>query len=288
MKLFQSCLTGLSLAAVAASSAFATTTVVVNDFNPLIPLTTTDAWYSSDVRTGGTASIVNLAGLGGNLETAQPLPTGAALLTTDATNGSKAQVSTYFDYGLASNVLASIDLGYSYFKASVIGSTNLAAAPSIKLTLSNPNGTGSGANDSYGTLVYEPYYNPSNPLVGSWQNVSISSTSGKWWWDGGFGVASQAGGGYGTNKTLSSWLTTFQSGGDANDFSGAHVIALSVGIGTYNQNQQDYFDAVHIRTGNVDKTYNFQTASVPDFAGSFSLLALSLFSIVCYGRRRKA
>jgi hypothetical protein len=79
--------------------------VVVTEFKtpgPIVP----DSWYSADVKPGGTATIRDLTGLGGNLQSAQPLPSGAARLTTDSTNAAKAEVATYADFGLANVVLS--------------------------------------------------------------------------------------------------------------------------------------------------------------------------------------
>ena len=72
---------------------------VVNSFAPYTDTPTNGVWYEADVRTGGTAAIVDLTGLGGDLENNQPLPVGAAKLTTDLTNAAKAEVAVVNDYG---------------------------------------------------------------------------------------------------------------------------------------------------------------------------------------------
>jgi hypothetical protein len=85
----------LSLLIGAGSASAATITVSQFEVNPVSPNPpVADTWYLNDVRTGGSATIQDLTGMGGNLETNQPLPTGAARLTTDATNAAKAEVST--------------------------------------------------------------------------------------------------------------------------------------------------------------------------------------------------
>lgn len=277
----------LSLAAgtaMLASSAFANT-IVVNQFQNLGGPPSADAWYYNEMQGAGTATIENLTGQGGNLETAQPLPPGAARLTTGGSNSDKAQVSTYADYGLASSVLSSINLSYSYYKANV-GAP--APAPSIKLTIEAPAAFG---HDHYGTLIYEPYWNQSNPGPGAsgtpptdaWQTVSIDENNGVWWWNGGFGYGSGAGGP--PLKTLADWLVAFQGGNDANHFANARVTTLTVGIGTYNLNQDGYFDAVSIQTGNIDKTYNFQPRAVPDAGATLALLSVASLGLVALRRK---
>lgn len=265
--------------------------VVVNSFaSPVPALPVADVWYESDVRPGGTASIDDLTGLGGNLELSQPLPTGAAHLVTDLTNAAKAEVGTFADYGLASSALADIDLGYSYYRTNVSGG-NISAAPSMKLTITSATGTGTGDFDSFGYLVYEPYLNPiSTPPSGAWQSVSINESTGNgltasdgWWWTGGFGIASSVAGP--PYRSLSEWLTAFQSGGDAADFATAHVVGVSIGVGSYNMGVSGYFDAVSIVTGSFDVTYDFQAIPEPTAVVlCFTSLVAGIFS----ARRRNS
>lgn len=273
-----------------ATSAIAAT-VEVNEFKDPVLNPVPDSWYKSDVRPGGTATITDLAGIGGNLESAQPLPTGAARLTTTTDNTAKAEVFTYADFGLASSVLADIDLSFSYYKQT---SSSAAPAPALKLSIYNPTGTGSGDNDSYGQLIFEPYWNNPGLTVtpDQWNSVSINETtgsgsdaSGGWWWSGGFGIGSGSGGP--PVRSLSEWLTAFQTGPDSLDFSGARVTGLGVGIGTYNPDQNTYFDAVSIKVGSVDKTYDFEIASVPDAGSSAALMGLSAAALFALRRRQK-
>lgn len=68
----------------------------------------TDQWYQNGTTSGGKASIVDLTGLGGNLENNQPLPIGAVKLTTTLSTSSKAEISTFHNFGSAATVLNNI------------------------------------------------------------------------------------------------------------------------------------------------------------------------------------
>ncbi|MDA3919185.1 MAG: PEP-CTERM sorting domain-containing protein [Salinisphaera sp.] len=271
------CFAIFSASAVAAQAS----TVTVHQFEPSTSSTTVNAWYLSDVRGAGTASIVNLGGMGGNLQTAQPLPPGAAKLTTGSNNSDKAEVSTYANFGKASTFLSGLNLSYSYYKKSA---GNQFAAPSLNLTLYNGSTCTSG-QDCYGNLVYEPTWN--QPSGGSsavptdaWQNVAIDSNTGGsdgtatggWWWTGGFGQASTAGGP--PLKSLNQWVSAFGTSAST-DFSNANVVALSLGIGTYNQNNTGYFDKVSFQgPGDTQATtFDFQPIAVPEPGSLLMLLS---------------
>lgn len=282
----QSLSMGLCVAAVLAIAGMARAAITVDQLLPQSPTPVAGNWYLSDVRPGGTASIVDLAGLGGNLENNQPLPTGAAQLTTNMTNAAKAEVGTFGDFGLASTSLSSIVLGYDYYKQSVSGG-NAFAAPSIKLQISAAGGTG----DNYGSLVYEPSWNVGAGSVAVptdvWTSVSINSTTGAgatgyggWWWDGGFGQPNGAGGP--PCRSLEEWITAFQTT-DPTDFANAHIVGVSIGVGTYNQGQTGYFDnvSISIPTGNVNAVYDFgPAAAVPEPA---AIVVWSLLGLVAVG-----
>lgn len=274
----------VAFATFAASSA-AFGAIVVNQIET-IPSYAEDAWYEADVRDNGTASIVDLTGAGGDLEANQPLPNSVVKLTTGFANNDKAEIGTAFDFGFAAEVLNSIELGYSFYKELVVGG-NMAAAPSIKLAILAVGGAG----DNYGQLIYEPYWNGGNPATDVWTDVAIDQDtgsgadgSGGWWWSGGFEVASGAAGP--PMRSLAEWAAVF-SASDAVDFANAHVVGLSVGVGTYNQGQVDYFDNVSVKTGNIDKTYDFEVAAsrVPDSGSALSLLFGSLLGLVALRRR---
>ena len=98
--------------------------------------------------------------MGGDLETLQPLPTGAALVTTTlGDTGDKGEVGVLDLYGFPADIFSSLSISYTYYKATNAGQ-NLSAAPSIKLTFFNAVCDDPGsAGDCFGTLVYEPTWN---------------------------------------------------------------------------------------------------------------------------------
>ncbi len=232
------------------------------------PSTNTDpaVWFENDVRQMGVASVIDLSGIGGNLETSQPLPPGSALITTEFDNGDKAEVGILDDYGMPNDILASLNVAYSFFKADNAGQ-NLSAAPAIKLTFLNPVcDDPASANDCFGTLVYEPTWNgptsssatPVSSLVAtdSWTDVNIDQDNGLFWWTGGFGQPNTAGGP--PINTLAGWLPVFSS-----DFGDATLILVSIGVGTFNQGQIGYFDDVQINhtfAAGIDQRFDFGPA----------------------------
>ncbi len=218
-----------------ASTALAQTTVT--SFAPSTNLTP-GVWFESDVRVGGTASIADLTGIGGDLELSQPLPIGAALLTTDFTNAAAAEVGVLNDYGMPNNIFATIGILYDYHKATnPAPGENAFAAPALRLTFFNPvcddpastRGPG-GVIDCFTTLIYEPYWQATPfpgppsccaglPAKDLWTTESISENSGYFWTTGGFGFLN--GGGGPPLKTLGEWLAQSSS-----DFGDATLIRI--------------------------------------------------------------
>jgi hypothetical protein len=235
-----------------------------------------NTWYSA-VTSGGTAAIVNLAGVGGNLENNQPLPTHAAQLTTSFSDPASANIATYQNFGSAGYALSNASMAYSYFNQAQAGQ-NVFAAPSLKLTVFALGGTG----DNFGQLIYEPYWNNGVQAVtrGDWITENITANtgsggdnSGGWWWSGGFNIPSGAGGP--PLRSLAEWAAAFAAA-DPTDFANAHIIGIGIGVGTFNQGQIGYVDNVQYRLPDVmDVTYNFEVVNeVPEPA------SLALWSIV--------
>lgn len=252
---------GLWLAANSAQAAI----VVVDQFLSPVPASPlADEWYVTELTAGGSASIQSLVGMGGDLENNQPLPIGAALLTTDLTNAARAEVATFKNFGFAREVLNSIDLAYSYYKQTVAGG-NTVAAPSIKLAIFSPGGTG----DNYGQLVFEPYLNGAL-AADAWTSIPIDETTGGggdatlgWWWTGGFNIPSSVAGP--PYRSLAEWAAAFVIS-DPTDFPTAVVTAISIGVGTFNPGQVGYFDEVSYAIGGGPvTTYDFEpAAAVPE------------------------
>ena len=268
----------LSVQAMAASN-------TVTEIAPAGTLTP-GVWEENDVRTGGAMSITDLTGSGGDLETNQPLPNAAVMLTTDFTNAAKAEIGVYNEYGLAGDIIASLQLAYNYHKATNPGQ-NASASPSLKLAFYNPVcADPDSAGDCYGELIWEAYQQGGgNPDVDTWTPVSIDSTTGTFWWTGGFGFPS--GGGGGKQETLAQWLSDFDS-----DFPGASLIRVSVGVGTYNQGQIGYFDNVSIAHGfggGFDEVYDFElpapveTTPIPTLSTWSMVLMTMLLGILGVG-----
>jgi hypothetical protein len=225
--------------------------------------TDTGVWFESDVRPGGAAGTEDLSGLGDALENDQPLPIGAARLTTDLTNAAKAEVAVIDGYGMPEDILPSLAISYSYHKAANPDpGHNLFAAPSIKLTFFNPVcDDPASAGDCFGTLVYEPYWNQPWSIgaaslvpLDEWIAVTIDADDGVFWWNGGFGEPSGAGGP--PLRTLAAWATFLSS-----DFADSELFQISIGVGTFNQGQIGYFDdvqIVHASGDGFDKSYDFE------------------------------
>ena len=233
--------------------------------------TTPGVWFENDVRTGGTASIADLTGLGGDLETAQPLPSGAALLTTDLTNPAAANVGVLNNYGTPDSIFSALSIMYSYHKATNPDpAANVFAAPSLKLTFFNTmcddlasQTPPSGNPDCFATLVYEPTWNgptstsvspaSTTPATDEWTVVTINEDTGLFWTTGGFGFANSFAGP--PIKTLADWRTALSS-----DFGDSDLLAVSVGVGSFNQGQIGYFDDVQIAGTNANDSYDFEPA----------------------------
>lgn len=253
---------GLSLPALAI-------TEQVSSIAPFSATPTPGEWYESDIRLAGAAGIEDLTGVGGNLETATPLPVGAVLLTTTADNNDKAEIGIQNDYGVASDIIdADLQLAYAYFKQA---SGNAFAAPTIKLAFFLTPCT-SGDGDCFFQLIYEPTWNQPGQEgtsqavpTGDWTTANIDQDNGLFWSTGGFGSINSGGGP--PLRTLADWVANLDPA-----FLDASLVGVAVGVGTYNQDQVGYFDGVSlVTTGPIatDTTWDFDVVSAPSGFGVF-------------------
>lgn len=277
-----------SAAFLLAGSAYAAP-LIVSSFlpGPVPPVPAANQWYISAQAGAGTAGVVNLKGVGGNLENNQPLPTGAALLTTGFSNADRAEVGTFQDFGLASSLLNTLSLSYKHFNQAQAGQ-NIFAAPALKLSIFAPGGSG----DNFGQLVYEPYFNNGVAAVprGDWLTENITPTTGQgadgsggWWWTGGFEIPSGAGGP--PVRSLAEWAAAF-AGADP-DFANARVTGISLGVGTYNLGQIGYFDEVAYTLNGVTTTYDFDFEVIPEPSSLLVMVGLLAAAGGVVGSRRR-
>ncbi len=222
-------------------------------------------WYDANSLAGGEASIEDLTGLGGDLESGAPLPTGAALLTTGADAADRAEISIGGPFGFAADVIdGDLVISYSYYKEA---SGDAAPAPALKLVFFDPVGPcPSPDGDCFATLVYEPSWNQpgnegvsTNPPTGAWTTVNITESSGLFWSTGGFGEPGSGGGP--PLRTLADWRAILDP-----SFLNAFLVEIGVGVGTANLDQIGYVDQVALTTSGpsaVDTTWDFEAPAAP-------------------------
>ncbi len=228
----------------------------------------------------GDSEIVDLSGQGGNLENNQPLPTGAVRQTTTGANADKSTVKLSGDFGTVADIFdQNLGFGYSFYKSS--GSGNASAAPTLKLEFYNASYQG----DGYGELIYEPYWQPNgtvnNPTPDMWMTEVIDLDTGLFWTTGMFGQPNGAGGA--PFVTLADWESSFDAG-----FQGATLISVGIGIGSYNQDQLNYFDNVSISgTQGANGTYDFETPAAVPIPAGLPLLLTALGGVAALRRRKR-
>ena len=242
-------------------------------------------WFDSDVRAGGTTGVESLIGQGGNLEGNAPLPTGAAKLTTGPSNADKAEVAVTGNFGTVGQFLQSGSLAYDYFKQA-LGDLNPSAAAAIKFSVLDTNITSTSSTDGFTTFVYEPTWNigpvGSSVVVPTddWANAVVTGNSGVLWHTGIYGAGNQGGFG-GDGNTLADWVAFF-----SDDLLDASIIAISVGIGTFNQGQTAYFDNVLFSNGDINLAYDFEVAPIP-LPAALPLYGTGLAIVGFLGWRRR-
>ncbi|KKN17709.1 hypothetical protein LCGC14_0963050 [marine sediment metagenome] len=250
------------------------------------PITDLDnqPWQRSLTTEGGTAEIVDLTGLGGNLENNAPLPTGAVKLQTGSASGSRAEIQLLPDggFGTVNDLFNSnLSFGYSMYK----GGTGAAEpAPSFKMQFYNPEPVQD--RDGYMELVFEPYWNQpgsegasSAVPMGDWIDYSVDITSGLLWSTGGFGTGNSGGGP--PLLTLQDWLSTLNS-----DFGDASLFGISLGLGSNTPDQIGYVDNVRVNAGNYSRTFDFEASSEVPAPASLPLLLIGLLGVAAKRLRR--
>ncbi|MBL4907967.1 MAG: VPLPA-CTERM sorting domain-containing protein [Sneathiella sp.] len=236
-------------------------------------------WYDKSA-VGGTASVENLTGQGGNLENNAPLGSGAAKLTTGPTeNHDKGEVGINGNFGTVRDFLNGGILSYSYYKSSVNNGSPEAAA-SIKFDIEDPNAVNGGP----ATFVFEPYWNivtgVSTPVpMDTWTDIVIDGTSGIFWHTGIYGEDHMHGD---PGKTLADWVDFFSG----EDFLSADIIGISMGVGTWNKGQTAYFDDVRFSSGDKALEYDFEVSVVP-LPAALPLYGAGLAVLGFIGWRRK-
>lgn len=216
-------------------------------------------WYDWFTTGTGVPSTVSLTGLGGDLEANQPLPTGAALLTTELDNADRTNVGLFnIMGGTVGEVVPTLTLGYDFYKAAHPSpAANRNAAAALKLEIYNETCDETAGGDCYATLIWEAYQNGYGnfPTQDIWQNVAIDADNGSFWTTGGFGLPS--GGGGCPCRTLNEYVAA-----STPDFAQATIVSVQIGVGSYNQGQIAYFDNVtigHEFGDGLDLAYNFES-----------------------------
>jgi hypothetical protein len=187
-------------------------------------------------------------------------------MSTQFDNSDKVTVAYEEDFGQPLNEFATLNLQYSVYTAS---GGNPTATAALKLTLYNPvcvDATCVSDCRCFGVLVFEPYWNQPGfagvsriPPKDVWETYTIDGNNGVFWWSGGFGRPNGAGGA--PFRTLNQWRADLNMN---SDFAGASIVNVEMGVGTYNQGVDAFFDDVRIANPNtgLDLRFDFESPMI--------------------------
>ena len=241
-------------------------------------LTNPGSWANNSSN-GGNGQIIDVTGLGGNLETNAPAGTGVLELSTDATgtppNGlgtSKAEVKIQGNFGTIGDFVNSGSMGYDYYQTS--GGPSSTIAPALKFEVLDVTNT---SGDGYATFIYEPYYNGGVGAYDTWHNVGITGDSGNFWHTTLYNVS-----GIDFDETILDWATLLGSMQDA------VITSIIFGIGSGTPNELGYVDNFYFYNGNTSFTADFEVSAVP-LPAALPLYGagLAAMGLIGWARKRK-
>lgn len=167
---------------------------------------------------------------GGEVDFVQDGEAGKVLsLTTVNDNDSRVRwTNMHLDYDLS----AFTGVSYDSKQVSAFDAVNGNASMRLFIDLDGDTSTLGDVKE----ITYEPYYNilahnslnDASITTGVWQNWATTLADGKFWAGGGFLGSVGGGGSYASNFTLQQVLTAH---------SGAKIVGISLGMGTYNKSQ---------------------------------------------------
>ncbi len=212
----------------------------------LAPANSPGLW-SDHSHSGGAAEIVDLTGVGGNLETNAPAGNGALKLTTNANGSAKSEVKITGNFGTIGDFVSNGIMSYNYNHMS--GAPNANIVPALKfevLDLTDVNG------DGYATFIYEPVYSGGVGAFDTWQYHYIQGDVGNVWHTSIYGASGAV-----YNKTIDEWHL------DHSTMSDAVITSLIFGIGSGTPDQTGYVDDIFFRNGDLEFSADFEVSVVP-------------------------
>ncbi len=235
-------------------------------------LTNPGSWANNSSN-GGNGQIIDVTGLGGNLETNAPAGTGVLELSTNAGGSSKAEVKIQGNFGTIGDFVNSGSMGYDYYQTS--GGPSSTIAPALKFEVLDSTNT---SGDGYATFIYEPYYNGGVGAYDTWHNVGITGNSGNFWHTELYNVS-----GIDFDETILDWATLLGSMQDA------VITSIIFGIGSGTPNELGYVDNFYFYNGNTSFTADFEVSAVP-LPAALPLYGagLAAMGLIGWARKRKA